>query len=329
MRCLIHVALVALVACTGERSAPVPGWLQPVFRDLDTLLTDAQRDSLRATDIDSAFVYRNHQLAEGLEQMGPAWQRTLAGDTLIARGEKLPKVQVNVFLDLYQQWLQGRAPDVDSALHRMSPNYVANYRAIFGVDSTLLDDDIDGDGRADRFVRETRTSGLVPVEQGGVTGRRLALYVDTTSKPAWASDWTDTDGSYLRERQSLSEGGSLLLVEDMSGASNVFRLLRVQRQSVQQVVSNGEGGRYHDSRFTLRTAGDSLIATASGTVTVEGRKEPSSIRCRRNFWPGWRIALSRADGRVLANWQVCTEAELGPEAPEPDPAENLQTASGG
>ena len=317
MRRIGLVAVLAATACAGERTPPVPGWLQPVFKDLDTLLTHAQRDSLRTIDIDSAFVFRNHELARALEGMGPVWQRTPAGDTLIARGENLPGVQVNLFLDLYQQWLQRKAPDLRAALHRMSPDYVSNYRAIFGVDSTLIADDIDGDGRADRLVRETRKSGLAPAELGGVTERRLALYVGTSRKPAWASDWNDMEGTSLRERYRLDGGGSLLLVVDAGSEWDAHRLLRAHHGSVRPVVTLEQKDPLDIPHFSVRTATDSVVVTASAAVAVEGRSEPSSIRCRMNFLPAWQVTSSRHDRSVLASWQVCVEMQLGPEAPEP------------
>jgi hypothetical protein len=330
VRRILFVAVAASVACGGEQSPPEPvvqDWLKPVFRGLDTLLTHDERNKLRATELDSAFIYRTRDLADRVEAMGPVWQRTPAGDTLIAHGENLPGVQVSVFLDLYQQYLQYRSPDLAAALHRMSPeyrspdlaaalhrmspDYVANYRAIFAVDSTLLNDDLDGDGRADRLVIESRKSGLVPAEEGGVTERRLALFLDSAAaaKPVWATTWDDMEGALLRQRYRLGDGGSLLVVVHGGGDADSHTLVHVLRGAARPVVTHQID--YGEGDFTMRTAGDSIVVTATGDVRVEGRSEPSSIRCRDGFWPGWQLSFSAADGALRGRQQSCIEKRRG------------------
>lgn len=95
------LSLLAVAACTTRdeprrdstagapaASAP-PAWLQPIFRELDTLLTDGQRDTLRRLTLDSAFAYRVRRLGPIVTPGTAVWVRTPAGDTIIARGETL------------------------------------------------------------------------------------------------------------------------------------------------------------------------------------------------------------------------------------------------
>ena len=300
---------VALASAAARDS--VPAYLLPVFASLDTLLTDAQRDTLRALDPDSAFFFRTRTLGPVVEAMVPVWIRLPVGDTLIAHGERQPGMVASpVLLDLYQQHLRRQAIDLAGALHRISPDYVSNYRTTLTVDSVLLAADVDGSGGADRLVREARRS---PDEEQPLF-RRLALYLDPPAsgagKAAWTTEWDDISEETLTQTFPLSAGGTLLVIGTGAADADANEILLVRRGTIRLLlahqIDSGEGD------FTARAEGGRVVVTVSGDARVETRVVSPTIACASGEWPGSTITFESTDGRVLSVASVCLTRREAP-----------------
>ena len=292
------------VALASAARDSVPVYLRPVFASLDTLLTDSQRDTLRALHPDSAFFFRTRTLGPQVKAMVPLWIRLPVGDTLIAHGERQPGLVASaVLLDLYQQHLRRENIDLDGAMHRISPDYVANYRATIRIDSVLLAGDVDSSGGTDGLVRVARRA---PDEEQPIF-RRLALYLDAppsrARKPAWTTEWDDISEERLSQTFPLSSGGTLLVIATGGADDDANEILLVRRGVVRRLVAHqidsGEGD------FIARVEGGRVVVSASGDVLVERRRVSPTIVCTAGEFPGSKIVFDGADGGFVSAASVC------------------------
>ena len=131
-------ALVALVACEPHERAPTaerdavnreaafvatatPTEFRPFFHALDTLLTDAERDTLRLTPRDSLVGL--HHLSYGMwirNELG-LWRGSPPADALRARGARHPDDMSGVLLEIYAEYLRGERVDLPAAIRRVPP----------------------------------------------------------------------------------------------------------------------------------------------------------------------------------------------------------------
>ncbi|HET9453407.1 MAG TPA: hypothetical protein VFO66_03895 [Gemmatimonadaceae bacterium] len=304
--------LLVIAACTARdetrpdstaaappANAP-PAWLQPIFRELDTLLTDAHRDTLRLLTLDSAFAYRVRRLGPIVESRKAEWVRTPAGDTIIARGEKSDQGTVMVALDLYQQHLRGERLDVDAAVRRYSLDYAWEWGRKVTFDSTLLERDIDGSGRPDRIALERRT-GDTPREQGGITEIRVSVFLDGSTTPAWSTHWLDDMEAGIRGVQPL--GGGLLqvdlTVEETEETILVHSRDGAARMAFRHEIEGGDGG------IRVATSGGRVIVTASKGAEVEGKRVVPTESCGANAWPALTVAYDDSTRRFSPVGSTC------------------------
>lgn len=284
----------------------VPAYLQPVFRALDTLLTAAQRDTLRSLTLDSGFVYRTHRLADVVAPMAPEWVRSPIGDTVIAHGERGNGTTVDVVLDLYQQHLRGGPIDLAGALRRVSLDNVSPFeRTTVSVDSVLLHRDLDGSGRPDRLVRQLRKKRFNG--QPAIVDRRLALYLDAASSdsisPAWAIDWDDVSNGTLEQTLPVAGGGTLLVFNvahaDADEAIVLHPLRGDVRELLRQQIDYGEGS------FAIAKVGGRVVVTATGAVRIDGRVVTPRIQCTAQQWPASTLVLDDANRGFMPERPVC------------------------
>lgn len=286
----------------------VPPYLAPVFAALDTLLTPVQRDSLRALSLEEAFEFRNHVLSDQVQDMAPVWQRMPVGDTLIARGETLPGVQVNILMDLYQQYLKGSSIDLAAALHRMSLDYVYTRKTVVRVDSVILHRDLDGSGQEDVLVQEVRR-GEDP-DDGRAPVFRAALYLDgaspVTTTPAWAAEWSTDEVAFFRE-SFVTDGGTLLVfVTDFADAV-VHRLVHVSRGRAAEVLTHQLD--YGEGDFAIRGDSGRVVVTATKDVRIGGRTLAAASSCGAREWPGARLVFQPASGTFIRESSVCVRRD--------------------
>lgn len=306
------LSLIAVAACTTRdeprpdstaaalaASAP-PAWLQPIFRELDTLLTDAQRDTLRRLTLDSAFAYRVRGLGPIVAPRTAVWVRTPAGDTIIARGETLNSAVPILMLDLYQQHLRGEALDVAAAVRRYSPDYAFTWGRKIALDSVLIARDIDGNGRTDRVAIEKRT-GDPPKDEGGIVELRVSLFLDGAADPVWSTMWMDDMESTIRGAQSL--GGGLLQV-DLAVEETEETLLVHTRDGAARVafrheIESGDGG------IRIASSGGRVLVTASKRAEVEGERVVPTESCGARAWPALVVAYDDTTRRFSPVGSTC------------------------
>jgi hypothetical protein len=324
--CAAAFGLVALVACDTQRRPPavdstrttralaataspspptsgdVPAYLQPIFRALDTLLTDAQRDTLRTMTPDSALGFRV-ALAPLIKQIAEAWALMPIGDTLRARGAWYPDATASILLDLYQQRLRAQPLDFAAAFERLTRDS-SPVRPSVRVDTVLLQQDLDGNGGTDRLRREAQT---MPFEDTVITTvRQLALYLDSasaSSPPTWASSWHEFDAGLARQPLSLPGGGSLLVVIEDAADAVMHTALIVRRGEVRKLlhhqVDHGEGD------FSIREDNGRIVLTATKKVELSGHPVELQARCRHEEWPGATLVLDAAGGRFVVERAIC------------------------
>ena len=287
------------IAAAPPANAP-PAWLQPIFRELDTLLTDAQRDTLRLLTLDSAFAYRVRRLGPIVEPRKAEWVRTPAGDTIIARGEKSDQGTVMVALDLYQQHLRGDRLDVDAAVRRYSLDYAFEWGRRVTFDSTLIERDIDGSGRPDRVAIEHRT-GDVPKEQGGITELRVSLFLDGATAPVWSTHWLHDMESTIRSVHSL--GGGLLqidfTVEETEETILVHARDGAARVALRHEVTPGDGS------LRIASSGGRVLVTATKGAEVEGTRIVPTESCGAEAWPALVVAFDSTARRFSPAGSTC------------------------
>lgn len=289
----------------------MPAYLQPIFAALDTLLTAAQRDSLRALPMDSAFRLRNWSLDTVMKPMMGAWVRTPIGDTVIARGEEGFMTDA-VIIDLYQQHLKGERLDITAALRRISPEYVESLkRYAVTPGEVLLARDLDGSGSADRLVRESRkeTEGSLGYDAREddatrLVTRRVALYIDAGSgTAAWGTTWTDDVDVRLDTAVSAPVGGTLLVVvssiADVDETDVVLVVAGTAREVLSHQIDHGEGS------FAIRDSVGSIIVEASGDVYLPDGKVQATIRCPDGMWPGSTFVFDQATRRFVRRGGTC------------------------
>lgn len=289
---------------SSTSATAAPNWLRPAFHLLDSTLTDAQRDTLRATSLDSAYEYRS-RLARLVEAHAHEWQRSAAGDTLVAHGETLGNVQASILLDLYQQLLQRRALDLNGALHRMSPDYVyARYDRVI-TDSTLINHDLDDSGAPDRLVRQAR---FTVVDRDTVNREsQLALYLDTASAPAWGSGFDEFGAELDRAPVPIGAGGSLVVIHSSGGDADTYTLVDVHagraREVLQHQIDYGQGF------FSIRRDSGRVVVTATREVRIAAQPQAASVKCSASEWPALVLAFDDRRREFVVERQQCLPQE--------------------
>jgi hypothetical protein len=293
-------------------SSAVPAYLQPIFASLDTLLTTAQRDSLRVLPMDSAFRLRNWSLDTVMKPMMGAWVRTPIGDTVIARGEQ-SFVTDAVIIDLYQQHLKGERLDITAALRRISPEYVESLKRYdVRQGEVLLARDLDGSGSTDRVLRESRREAKGSLgydswdDETRPATHRIAMYLGESppgSAAAWATEWNDDMEVRIDRTVALPGGGSLLVLVLSFGDEDetvvVLASGGVAREALSHQIDHGEGS------FALRDSAGLTLVDATGDVHLpDGRVEPG-IRCSDGVWPGSTLVFDQATRRFVRRGGTC------------------------
>lgn len=304
-------------APNAAQSADVPTYLRPAFHSLDSLLTDQQRDSLRALPLDSGFVYRNHRLVEYVKGLEQIWIHSPVGDTVLAHGEKAYMTD-EVVLDLYHQHLRREPLDIDGALRRISPEYVKNIlpHTVF-VDSVLLRRDLDGSNGTDQLVREATRR---PIDVGGQSPNdstygdtvsigeyRLALYLDAaplTSRPAaWSEAFDEKDDGHLERSIPLRAGGTLLVL-DLAGADAVqTAIVLVQNGSAREILRHQID--YGEGAIALRDTAGAIVVDVTGDVQLGDRRVTSDIQCAPTEWPGSMLLYEESRRAFVVQRTIC------------------------
>lgn len=118
------------------------------------------------------------------------------------------------------------------------PNAIAQARRV-RVDSTFLAKDLDGDGRTDYIVRQSRSG---PNEH--MRAARLAIYLGArpvTQAAAWASEWNEEFGNEASFGDSLSvDSRTMLLTVALPEADyDDIRWLLVEEGHVRELITHG------------------------------------------------------------------------------------------
>lgn len=126
---ILRVALLFLVAgCAADSShlddessatrlqrTATPAFLYTSFRQLDSVLTGAQRDSLARVQPESTTIY-HLGLGMYIRNSTGLWRQAPVAESLAARGIRHPDDMSGIILAAYAQYLRGDSVDLQRAI---------------------------------------------------------------------------------------------------------------------------------------------------------------------------------------------------------------------
>lgn len=178
------------------------------------------------------------------------------------------------------------------------------------VDTVLLARDLDGSGRVDHVVLESRKDS--PAEEFA-RWHRLALYLDAApraGRPAWATDWDEEWESLpaVASATALPGGGTLLQVDASQGDFYPTWLVIAEhgtaRLDLEQGVDYLEG-----ALVVRRLAGTVTVDATHPTLSLRGRPLVPAITCAASEWPAMRLVFDAATRRLVPQRALCMSKE--------------------
>jgi len=188
------------------------------------------------------------------------------------------------------------------------PRAAVAQRAPVKTDSVLLARDLNGNGKTDYVIRESRR-GAVPEARE----TRLAIYLDSAPrvhKPHFANDWDigDIDSSIVSTRH-LSPGVSPFVVVVSGGYYAASPLLLVQKSGVSEALSFGVD--YGNGYMDIGETPDGLVILATDDH-LELRKKPvgPSAECGPSRWSVRKVVFDTRQLKFIAGKSFCTARKL-------------------
>jgi hypothetical protein len=146
------------------------------------------------------------------------------------------------------------------------------------TDSVFLSRDIDGSGKRDYVVKESK-----PGSVSSMRAYRLAVYLDKdprTRKPAWSMAWDDEFGGdqTLGRVLSLAPGATLLDVQWAGGDYDGTVLLIAERGRIRQEITHGVD--YGHGFFDIKQDGRNVVVDATlANLELRGKPVKPGIKC--------------------------------------------------
>ena len=186
------------------------------------------------------------------------------------------------------------------------------------VDTVFVARDLDGDGKSDYIVRESR-----PV-RGGPRPQRLAIYLGlepATARAAWATEWDDEFGGEVAVAELLPLGTSSTLVAvstpeaDYEGTQVVLIRARRAKTLLSHGIEYGEG------YFQLRLEGGRAVVDATQEHLVLGGKAvDGTLACADAQRPALRLVFDPRAERFVPEHPRCVKLPGDVDALRPTPS---------
>ena len=178
------------------------------------------------------------------------------------------------------------------------------------VDTVLVARDLDGDGKSDYIVRESRPA------RGGQRPRRLAIYLGVEpgrARAAWATEWDDEFGSEVDVAELLPLGTSstLVAVSEPEADFNGTRVVLIRARRAKAVLSHGID--YGEGYFQLRLEGGRAVVDATQEHLVLGGKPvDGALVCADAQLPALRLVFDPRAERFVPENPRCVRLPPGP-----------------
>ena len=177
------------------------------------------------------------------------------------------------------------------------------------IDTMLVSRDLDGDGKTDFIVRESRAA------RGGPQPRRLAIYLGVapaSARAAWATDWDDEFGADVEVSDVLSLGTSSTLVAvSLPEADYVAtRVVLIRARRAKTIVTHGID--YGEGYFQLRLEGGRAVVDATQEHLVLGGKPvDGALACPDAQLPALRLVFDPRAERFVPENPRCVRLPSG------------------
>lgn len=188
--------------------------------------------------------------------------------------------------------------------------HAAAQKPLVRTDSVFLARDIDGSGKTDYVVRESK-AGLTP----SMRAYRVAVYLDAepgTRKPSWSMAWDDEFGidQTLGRSLTIAPGVSLLAVQWGGADADGDVLLLVQRGRVQQEITHGVD--YGDGYFDITQEGGKVVVDlAPGHLELRGKPVTAGITCKETEWSAMELVFDTRVGHFTPGQARCVKPRRG------------------
>lgn len=173
------------------------------------------------------------------------------------------------------------------------------------TDSMLLSRDLDGNGRTDYVVRESR-----PYRRTTMYIPRLAIYLDSFPAgrhPRWSSGWDMEGETTFREAIPLGSHASMLEVDGSTGDYTSEALLAIRNDSIIEELAHGED--YGQGFLETGRDGATLVVDASQMhLMLRGAPVSPEPECEDGNWPAVRMRWNEASRRFVLEKPRCVKA---------------------
>lgn len=173
------------------------------------------------------------------------------------------------------------------------------------VDSVFLARDLDGDGKTDYVVAESK-----PGSDADDRPARVAIYLGVrpgTAAPAWATSWDEELGAdiVLAKTVPLDSGATFVELRGADGDYEATWLVLVQRGAAREQFAHGVD--YGEGFFdVLRDGSDVVVEATQPHLEAAHRAVGRAIACPSSQWPVVRLVYDRARARFVAGATRCT-----------------------
>jgi hypothetical protein len=174
------------------------------------------------------------------------------------------------------------------------------------IDTVYLARDIDGSGKSDYVVRETRLGPDLQSREN-----RIAIYIDrdaTSRRPTWAKEW-DSDGEEnqaLVQSLQLSPASWLLDIGYDGGDYSGDDVLIVERGTIRKVIYHGID--YGNGYLKITQEGGRVVVEASlDNLELDGSPVESAIKCTNSEWRAIRLIFDPAKNHFTPERAFCTK----------------------
>ena len=171
------------------------------------------------------------------------------------------------------------------------------------TDSVLLARDLDGGGKKDYVVRESKPGSH------GLRYRRVAVYVDAAPQSraaSWATEWNDEGGEvWLSQSAALASGLWLLELDAAEADYYPAWVLLVDRGRVREEITHGVD--YGDGYLVVRRGPDSVIVEATlPHLQLRGTPvTPDLITCKEAEWSALQLLFDAKQRRFTPVHALC------------------------
>lgn len=178
------------------------------------------------------------------------------------------------------------------------------------IDSVLLARDIDGSGKKDYVVQESR-AGDVPQ----LRDSRIAVYLDAdpgTHGPNWATEWGDKFEveKTLDHSLQMTRGAWLLDIQVAGSDYDGTSLLLVQRGSVREEISHGVD--YGHGYLDIKQRGDTVLVEATlDNLKLRGKPLALKTKCKASEWSAVELVFDEKKRGFFPDRTLCASPRYG------------------